>query len=58
MPQSLLINRSMKHWLLLTVFTTGDAAAIAVLFGFLGLIWGMLARWSSDTSWKDGPVIK
>jgi hypothetical protein len=48
----------MKHWLLVTAFTTGEAAAIVVLVGFLGLIWSMLSRWSSDTSWKDGPVIK
>lgn len=48
----------MKHSLLATAFTTGEVAAIVVLFGFLGLIWSMLSRWSADTSWKDGPVIK
>jgi hypothetical protein len=45
----------MKHWLMLSFFTAGEGVAFAVLLGFLGLIWGMLARWSSDTSWKDGP---
>jgi hypothetical protein len=40
----------MKGWTLLTTFTTGDVAAMVMLLGFLGLIGGILMRWSADTS--------
>lgn len=44
--------------MLLTAFTMGDIAAMVTLLGFLGLIGGILVRWSSDTSWKERSVIK
>ena len=48
----------MKDWTLLATFTMGDVAAMVTLLGFLGLIGGILFRWSSDTSWKERSVIK
>ena len=48
----------MKGWMLLMNFTIGDIAGIVMLLGFLGLIGGILVRWSSDTSWKERSVIK
>jgi hypothetical protein len=38
------------------VVSSGDVAAILMLLGFLGLIGGILFRWSSDTSFKDRSV--
>ena len=38
--------------------STDALAAVFLLLGFLGLIGGILARWSSDTSWKERSVIK
>jgi len=58
MPQSFIINGGMKDWTLLATFTMGDVAAMVTLLGFLGLIGGILFRWSSDTSWKERSVIK
>jgi hypothetical protein len=59
MPQSFIINGGMKGWTLLTTFTMGDVAAMAMLLGFLGLIGGILMRWSADTSAKaERSVIK
>ena len=48
----------MNGWTILTTFSMGDVAAMAMLFGFLGLIGGILVRWSSDTSFKERSVIK
>jgi len=42
----------MKGWVLLMTFTTGDLAAIVMLFGFLALIGTILMSWSADTSAK------
>jgi hypothetical protein len=39
-------------------FSTDMLAALFLLLSFLGLIGGMLFHWSSDTSWKDRPVIQ
>jgi hypothetical protein len=36
--------------------SSGDVAAILMLLGFLGLIGGILFRWSADTSFKDRSV--
>jgi hypothetical protein len=36
--------------------SSGDIAAIVMLLGFLGLIGGILFRWSSDTSFKERSV--
>ena len=36
--------------------SSGEIAAMVMLLGFLGLIGGILFRWSSDTSWKDRSV--
>ncbi len=36
--------------------SSGDIAAIVMLLGFLGLIGGILVRWSSDTSFKERSV--
>ncbi|MGH9390512.1 MAG: hypothetical protein ACRD1Z_12915 [Vicinamibacteria bacterium] len=44
----------MKDWMLL--FSMGDVAAMVMLLGFLGLIGGILFRWSSDTSFKERSV--
>ncbi len=41
-----------------SMVSSGEVAALVMLLGFLGLIGGMLVRWSSDTSWKEGPVIQ
>jgi hypothetical protein len=38
------------------VVSSGDVAAIVMLLGFLGLIGGILFRWSSDTSFKERSV--
>jgi hypothetical protein len=38
--------------------TMDVAAAMFLLLGFLALIFGFLVRWSSDTSWKERPMIK
>jgi len=38
--------------------STEVLAALFLLLGFLGLIGGILVRWSSDTSWKERSVIQ
>ena len=38
------------------VVSPGEIAAIVMLLGFLGLIGGILFRWSSDTSFKERSV--
>lgn len=48
----------MNLWAVFSAFTMDLAAAMFLLLGFLALIGGFLVRWSSDTSWKEGPVIK
>lgn len=48
----------MNLWMLLQAFTMDVAAAMLLLLGFLAIIAGILVRWSSDTSWKDRPMIK
>ena len=44
--------------LVFSAFTMDLAAAMFLLLGFLGLIAAFLVRWSADTSWKEGPMIK
>jgi hypothetical protein len=44
--------------MLFSAFTMDAAAAMFLLISFLGLIAGILVRWSSDTSWKERPMIK
>jgi hypothetical protein len=41
-----------------SVVSSGEIAAMVMLLAFLALIGGILVRWSSDTSWKDRPVIQ
>ena len=36
--------------------SSGEIAAMVMLLRFLGLIGGILFRWSSDTSWKERSV--
>ncbi len=36
--------------------SSGEIAAILMLLAFLGLIGGILFRWSSDTSFKESSV--
>jgi hypothetical protein len=44
--------------MLFSAFTMDAAAAMFLLLSFLALIAGILVRWSSDTSWKERPMIK
>jgi hypothetical protein len=38
--------------------STDVVAAVFLLLGFLGLIGGILVRWSSDESWKERSVVQ